>query len=86
MGKRVKIEKKRRKIVKGKVENCKLGEGLFFPHFSKPLELVLGLPEWKFSTGKKHFTPGKDSGKKEVSPSEKKILLRPCSKETLRTC
>ena len=29
-------------------------------HFSKPLKFVLGLPKWKFSTGKKHFTLGKN--------------------------
>ena len=27
--------------------------------FKKPLKFVLGLPEWEFSTAKKHFTPGK---------------------------
>ena len=65
-GKRVKIEKKRRKIVKEKVENWKWKveklqneERTFFSsHFSKPLKFVLGLPKWKFSTGKKYFRPG----------------------------
>ena len=51
----------------------KLGEDLFFFafafHFSKPLKFILGLPKWKFSTGKKHFTPGKKSG--DFAPSEK---------------
>ena len=31
----------------------------FACHFSKILKFVLGLPKWEFSTGKKHFTPGK---------------------------
>ena len=48
----------------------KRGEAFFFFfffffafHFSKQLKSVLGLPKWEFSTGKKHFTPGKKSGK-----------------------
>ena len=64
--KRGEMELKRRKIRKGKVENCKRKEDLFsffffsFPfHLSKPLKFVLGLPKWEFSTGKNHFTPGK---------------------------
>ena len=44
----------------------------FAYHFSKPLNFVLGLPKWKFSTGKKHFTPGKKSGK-ITSPPQKKF-------------
>ena len=32
----------------------------FVFHFSKPLKFVLGLPKWEFSTGKKHFTIGKN--------------------------
>ena len=43
----------------------------FFFHFLKPLKFVLGLPKWEFSTGKKHFTPGKISGKMTLPPSEK---------------
>ena len=75
--KREKMEKKRRKIAKGKVENWKWKEGkvtkwgedlsfffffFYFP-FSKWLKFVLGLPKWKFSAGKRHFTPGKKSRK-----------------------
>ena len=37
-------------------------------HFSKPLKFVLGLPKWQFSTGKRHFTPGKHSGKLTLPP------------------
>ena len=37
-------------------------------HFLKQLKFVLGLPKWKFSTGKKHFTPaGKNQGKVTLS-------------------
>ena len=39
-------------------------------HFSKPLKFVLGLPKWKFSTGKKHFTAGKKLRKNDFAPSE----------------
>ena len=35
---------------------------LFFAfHFLKPLKFALGLQKREFSTGKKHFTPGKKS-------------------------
>ena len=66
-----------------KKENCKReggkvtkgGGDLFFFfffcfYFSKPLKFVLGLPKWKFSTGKKHFTPGKNQ-ENDFAPSEK---------------
>ena len=58
----------------GKV--IKRGEDLFFFfffffHFWKRRKLVLGLPKWKFSTGKKHFTPGKKNLEKLLCPSEK---------------
>ena len=85
-GKRGEIEKKR-EIAKGKVENGKWKveklqneERSFFfffffsffaSHFSKPLKFVLSLPKWKFSTGKKHFTPGKNSGKMTLPPQKK---------------
>ena len=42
----------------------KWGEDFFFFFFafdfSKLLKFVLGIPKWKFSTRKKHFTPGKN--------------------------
>ena len=42
---------------------------LFFAfHFSKPLKFALGAPKWEFSTEKKHFMPGKNSGKMTLSP------------------
>ena len=40
-------------------------------YFSNPLKFVLGLTKWKFSTGKKHFTPGKKSGKITLPPQKK---------------
>ena len=46
------MEQKRRKIKKGKEEKLENEE--------KPLKFVLGLPKWKFSTGKRHLTPGKN--------------------------
>ena len=77
------LRKKRRKIVKGKVENWKRKveklqneERTFFflfffaSHFSKPLKLVLGLQKWKFSTRKKHFMPGIKSGKMTLPPQK----------------
>ena len=42
----------------------------FACHFSKRQKFVLGLPKWKFSTGKKHFTPGKKSGKMTLPPQK----------------
>ena len=48
-------------------------------HFSKPVKFDLGLPKWEFSTGKKHFTPGKNQ-EKWLNPSEKNFLLCPCIK------
>ena len=35
----------------------------FFVLFFLLLKYVLGLSKWKFSTGKKHFTPGKNQEK-----------------------
>ena len=51
------------KMEGGKVTKC--GEDPFsFPyHFSKPLKFVFCLSKWKFSTGKKHFTPGENQEK-----------------------
>ena len=37
-------------------------------HFSKPLKFVLGLPKWELSTGKKHFSSRKKSGKTTLPP------------------
>ena len=67
---------KRRKIEKVEVKYLKWKEKLqneekvlffffffFFFTFQKWMKFVFGLPKWKFSTGKKHFTPGKKSGK-----------------------
>ena len=42
----------------------------FALHFSKLLKFVLGLPKWKFPTGKRHFTPGKKSGKMTLPPQK----------------
>ena len=50
---------------------------VFAFHLSKPLKFVLGLPKWKFSIGKKNFTPGKNSGKKRTLPLWKIFLLCP---------
>ena len=65
--KKGKMEKKRRKIVKGRWEiknerggrSMKMSRGLFFffaLHFLKPLKFVWGVPKWKISTGKKHIS------------------------------
>ena len=72
------MEQKRREIEKGKVEKYKWNEEklqneertffFFFSLFSKRLKFVLGQPKWEFSTGKKHFTPGKKSGKMNFPP------------------
>ena len=44
----------------------------FFLTFQNDKKFVLGLPKWKFSTRKKHITPGKKSRKNDFAPSEKK--------------
>ena len=53
----------------------KWGEDFFFFafhfSFSKWLKFVSSLPKWKFSTGKKHLTLAKKSGKNDLAPSEK---------------
>ena len=49
----------------------------FFFHFSKQRKFVLGLPKWKFSTGKKHFTPGKKSREITLPPQKKKNPVTP---------
>ena len=79
-----KLRRKRRTIVKGNVENEKKGRWKSYKmifslslHFSKPLKFVLVLPKWKFSTGKKHFTPGKKISKNDFAPSEKNFPVTP---------
>ena len=64
--------KGRWKIGNGRRKSYKMRRRLCFPfHFSKPLKYVLGLRKWEFSTGKRHFTPGKKSGKIPLSPLKK---------------
>ena len=73
-----KKENQKRESGKLKMEGGKVtkwGEVFFFSfsfHFSKPLIFVLSLPKWEFSTGKKHFTPGKKSGKMTLPPPPEK--------------
>ena len=43
----------------------------------KTTEIVLGLPKWEFSNGKKHFTMGKKSGKMTL-PTPKIFLIHLC--------
>ena len=64
--------KGRWKIGNGRRKSYKMRRRLCFPfHFSKPLKYVLGLRKWEFSTGKRHFTSGKKSGKIPLSPLKK---------------
>ena len=62
----------------GKSPKMRRGPFSFAFYFSKQQKFVLGLPKWKFFTGKKDFTPGKNQGKKWLCPLRKKFLLRPC--------
>ena len=56
-------------------KSSKMRRGRFFAfHFPKGRKFVLGVPKWKFSIGKKHFTPGKNQ-ENDLALSEKKILL-----------
>ena len=67
-------EKEKVENWKWKAEKLQNEERTFFffaSNFSKALKFVLGLPKWKFSTGKKHFTLGKKTGKNDFAPSEK---------------
>ena len=80
--KRRNIKKKKRKVENWKWKEKKLQNEertsfFFFAfHFSKSLKFVLSLSKWEFSTEKKHFTPGKKSGKMTLPPL-KNILLMP---------
>ena len=63
-GKKGKLRRKEGKLTKGrwKIED---GRRNFYkmrsgPSLFETTEIVLGLSKWKFSTGKKHFTPGKN--------------------------
>ena len=78
---RVENGEEKKEIVKGKVGNWKWKEKMrrgpllfffffFALHFSKPLKFVLGLPKWKFSTRKQHFTPGNKSRKITLPPQK----------------
>ena len=74
--------KKRWKIGNGRRKSYKMKRRPFFLllllffflsfYISKRLKFGLGLPKWKFATGKKHFTPGeKCLRKNDFAPSEK---------------
>ena len=68
---------KREARKKGKMDKRTLF--FFFFHFSKPPKFFGGLPKipkWEFSTGKKHFTPGKNLEKMTLHPL-KNIPLTP---------
>ena len=57
-----------------KIRKIRRGSFFFFFfafHFSKRLKFVLGVPKWKFSTGKKAFHAGKKIKKNDFAPSEK---------------
>ena len=80
---RKKMEKggKWRRKENGRREKLKNEERTFFFfffafHFSKRLKFVLGLPKWKFSTGKRHVTLGKKSGKM-ILPPQKNFPVTP---------
>ena len=68
--------------------NLKMSRGPFFFFFNylfiffcfsllKMTKICFGLLIWKFSTRKKHFTPGKNQ-EKLLYPLKKIFLLRPC--------
>ena len=62
-------------------ENPKMEGGKFKwkeDHFSKPLNMFLGLPKWEFSNRKKHFMPGKNSGKITLPPLKNIPLMPLC--------
>ena len=63
------------------VKSLKMRRGFFFFffafHFSKRQKFVLGLPKWKFSAGKKHFTTGKKKSGKMTLPPQKNFPVTP---------
>ena len=68
--KKEKLRKKEGKSKKGngRRKSYKMRRGFFFSfHFSIPLEFVLGLPKWEFSTHKNEF----HARKNDFAPSEK---------------
>ena len=67
----------------GKLQNEERTSFFFSFYFSNPLKFVLGLTKWKFSTGKKHFTPAKKSGKITL-PLRKKIPGTPLKQNIKR--
>ena len=99
-----KSKKGRWKIENGRRKSYKMRGGLFFSFFlsfffffffllftfQKPLKFVLGLPKWEFSTGKKHFTPGKKI-RKMTLPTLKKYscyapgVVSPCKDSSFIT-
>ena len=88
-----KLRRKERKLfVKGKVEKLQNEERTFFfffaSHFSKPLKFVLGLPNWKFSTRKKHFMQGKKQTNKQTKmtlPPQKYFSVMPLTGSPVRS-
>ena len=79
----VKIEKKRWEIGNGSRKTVEKEVRTFFFfffafHFWKRRKFFLGLPKWEFSIGKKHFAPGKKSGKMTLPP-QKNMPVTPLS-------
>ena len=84
-----KSEKGMWKIVNWKEEKLQNEERAFVKTyllrftFQTTFFFFLAVPNWEFSTGKKHFTPGEKSGKLTLCPLWKIFLLRPCSKHSI---
>ena len=82
-----KLWKGRWKIGNGSRKSYKKRWGPFFFffafHFWKRQKFVLGLRKWEFSTGKKHFTPGKKIRKNDFAHSEKYACYAPDGVHTL---
>ena len=75
LGKKGKWSRKEGKFEKGRWKSYKTRRGPFCFSLFKPLKFVLGLPKWESSTGKKHFTPGKNG--KITLPPLKNFALMP---------
>ena len=90
--KKGRMEKKRRKINKGKVENWKWKEEhykmkrdpFFFFSLFKATEICFGSTKLGiFPTGKNHFTLGKKSGKMTLPPLKNIPVICPCKQAFL---
>ena len=79
-------ENRKREVGKLKMEGGKLQNEERTFSLLKLLKFVLGLPKWEFSTGKKHFRPGKNIRENAFAPSEKHFSYAPIHARSVCIC